>query len=157
MRDHNDGVALVRKLRKQSHDFNPGFRIQVPSRLIRQEDRRFVDQCARNRHALALAARKLVRLVVDAVTKPDAVQRVQSNFAPLFRADPRIDQRQLDIVQGIGARQQIERLKNEADLPISNLGQLIIVHLAHVRAVELVTSGAGRIQAADQVHQRGFA
>src|SRR5208282_2908559 len=35
--------------------------------------------------------------------------------------------------------------------------QLIVVHLADQNAVEFILSGRGRVEAADQVHQGGFA
>lgn len=42
-----------------------GFRIQRRSRLIEQDDRRILDQCARDRDTLALAARKLHPVLAD--------------------------------------------------------------------------------------------
>ena len=68
-----------------------------------------------------------------------------------------IDQRQLDVVQRGGARQQVEGLEDEADLLVADARQLVVVQLADQLAVEPVAALGGRVQAADQVHQRGLA
>ena len=56
VRDENDGVAALIEIFEQGHDFFAGFGIEVPGRFVRQDDRRIVDQRARDRDALALAA-----------------------------------------------------------------------------------------------------
>jgi hypothetical protein len=48
-------------------------------------------------------------------------------------------------------------LEDEPDLAIANRGQLVAVHLRDILAVEFVASGARRIEAAEHVHQSGFA
>ena len=68
-----------------------------------------------------------------------------------------VDQRQLDVVQRGGAGQQIEGLEDEADLLVADARQLVVVQLADQLAVEPVLALGGRIEAADQVHQRGLA
>ena len=60
-------------------------------------------------------------------------------------------------MQRRSACQQIEGLKDKADFPIANLGQLIVVHLADIDPIQLVTAGAGRIETSQQVHQSRFA
>ncbi len=52
------------------------------------------------------------------------------------------------------ARQKIEGLEDEADFLVANARQFIVVELAHQLAVEPVFALGGRIEAADQVHQR---
>jgi hypothetical protein len=77
--------------------------------------------------------------------------------AALRRRNAGINQGQFDIAQRIGARQQIESLKNKTDFAVADFGQLIVVHLADLAAVEFVSAGGRRVQAAEQVHQGGFA
>ena len=57
VRYQNDRVAFPVKALEQSHNFHTGRRIQVSGGLIRQQNRRVVHQCSRNRHALPLTAR----------------------------------------------------------------------------------------------------
>ena len=54
------------------------------------------------------------------------------------------------------ARQQIESLKDEADFPVADGGEFVVIELADQAAREPVIAARGRIEAADQVHQRGF-
>jgi hypothetical protein len=49
--------------------------IEVPRRLVGEQDRRLGDQRPRDRHALLLAARQLGRLVVAPLGKADAVEQ----------------------------------------------------------------------------------
>ena len=148
--------ALDRCL-EELHDLRAGLGVEVAGRLVGQEDGGPVDQRARDGHALALAAGQFVGPVMHAVGQPHFGQRVERRSPPLFRGHAGIDQRQLDVAQGGGPRQQVEGLEDEADLPVADLGELVVVHLADVDAVELVLARGGRVQAADQVHQGGLA
>ena len=65
-----------------------------------------------------------------------------------------VNQRQFDIVQRRRARQQIKSLKDEANFLITNAGQLVIVHLGNVFAVQPVFALRWRIETADQIHER---
>ena len=49
-----------------------------------------VDERARDRHALLLAARELVRVVVRRSPRPDALERLRRPRAPLARRTPRV-------------------------------------------------------------------
>src|ERR1051325_2868541 len=157
VRDDDEGVALFRQFIKKGHDFRAGFGIEVACRLVGQEDGGIVDQRAGDGNALALAAGKFVGFVMDAVGQPDAGERVEGDLPAAIGRQAGIDQRELDIAQRVRARQQVERLKDEADFLIANLGEVVVIHLADLNAVEFVLAGSGRIQAADQVHQGGFA
>ena len=72
----------------------------------------------------------------------------------LFRRNAGVDQRQLDVVQGGGAGQQVEGLEDEADFLVADAGQFVVVQFADQLTVQPVVALAGRIEAADQVHQR---
>ena len=54
---------------------------------------------------------------------------------------PRVDQRQLDVLERRGARQQVEALEHEADDAVAHLGELDAAEVRDVAAVEAV---AGR-------------
>src|SRR5207245_8475277 len=106
-----------------------------------------VYQCARNRDALALPAGKLVWFVMQSVAESHVLQHACGALPPRFRVDPRIDQRELDVSQTIGARQKIKRLKNKSDLAVTNRRQFIVVHRGNVATVEFVASRSRRIEA----------
>ena len=67
-----------------------------------------------------------------------------------------VEQGQLDIFQRRSAREQIETLKNEAELPIANVGQLVAVEARNIDAIEQVAAARRAIEAAEHIHQRGF-
>src|SRR5436190_489470 len=61
--EHDSQSLLIQRL-QDTHDLHTGVTIQVPRRLIRQQQRRPIDQRARNSHALLLTPREFSRLVV---------------------------------------------------------------------------------------------
>ena len=68
-----------------------------------------------------------------------------------------VDERQLDVVQGSGAGEQVEGLEDEADFLVADAGELVVVQFADQLAVEPVLALGRRVEAADEVHERGFA
>ena len=73
-------VLPAMQLIEQRHDLIAGLRVQVAGRLVGQDDRRPVDERARNGNALPLTAGKLVRLMVHALFE---VHRAQGRFRAL--------------------------------------------------------------------------
>src|SRR5450432_398275 len=71
--------------------------------------------------------------------------------------DSRIGQRELDVLDGRRARQEIEALEHEPDLLAAQLRPLVPRERAGVHAIQHVTTGGGPIQAADHVHEGRFA
>src|SRR5437660_12616406 len=59
MRDHDDGIALRMQAVHERHDLVASLGVQVAGGLIGQDDRRIVDESARNGHTLALTAGEL--------------------------------------------------------------------------------------------------
>jgi hypothetical protein len=56
MRHHEKRVTLRGKVPEQLENLFPGAGIEIPGRFIREDDRRFIDERAGDRHALTLAA-----------------------------------------------------------------------------------------------------
>ena len=48
-------------------------------------------------------------------------------------------------------------MKDEPDLLVADVGQLVAVELRNVNAVEKIFSARGPVEAAERVHHRGFA
>ena len=101
VRDQNDGVAALIQIFEQRHDFFAGFGIEVAGRFVGQNDRRIVHQRARDRDALTLTAGQFVRLVMNAIAQANIVQRLRRAFLARFGIDAGVNQRQLDIAQGL--------------------------------------------------------
>ena len=71
MGDEDDRVAGLIQTLEERHDLDACPRIQIAGRLVGQEDRRIVDEGARDRHTLPLAAGQLVGPVALAVREFD--------------------------------------------------------------------------------------
>ena len=109
------------------HDLEAGPRVERAGRLVGQDDPRVVHQRPRDRHALLLPAGELARLVVLASGQADRAQRLQRPLAALAAGVVGVQQRQLDVLRRAGARQQVELLEDEPDLPVADLRQLVAV------------------------------
>ena len=68
-----------------------------------------------------------------------------------------VEQRQLDVVERRGARQQVETLEDEADLAVAHDRELIAGHPRDIFAVEDVTAARRAIETAEDVHERRLA
>ena len=84
--EHGDAALVVQPL-EDAHDLDAGARVEVAGRLVGEDDRRLVDQRARDRDALLLAARQLVRDVVIALAEADGVERGQRALVTLGGLD----------------------------------------------------------------------
>ena len=104
-----------------------GGRVQVAGGLVGQDERRAVhERPPRNGHALDLPARQLVALAL--VELLGQGHRLQGRARPRGTFGNRaggVEQRQHDVAQHGGARQQVERLEHEAYARGAHLGQLI--------------------------------
>ena len=148
--------GLVEAL-EQRHDFVSGDGVEGAGGFVGQQQRRMVDQGAGDGDALALASGELAGLVIHARLEVDGAQGGLGVLFAVLAIHAGVDERQLDVVQRAGAGQQVEGLEHEADFLVADAGELVVVHFADQVAVEVVQAGGGRIQAADQVHQRGLA
>src|SRR5947207_1567210 len=68
-----------------------------------------------------------------------------------------VDQRHLDVVQGAGPGDEVERLEDEPDLDVADRRQLVVVQVPDVHPVQQVEARCGQVEAADDVHQRALA
>jgi hypothetical protein len=68
-------MPLRPELLEQRHDLEAGARVEVAGRLVGEDQARLGHERARDRDALLLAARELVRRVVEAPGEADALER----------------------------------------------------------------------------------
>ena len=100
----------------QRQDVGAGLRVEVAGRLVGQQDRRIHGQRARDRDALALAARELVGKMIQARAQLHQVEQLARPIVDLLARPAAQMQRQRDVLDARQARQQIEELKDEAEL-----------------------------------------
>ena len=86
-------------------------------------------------------------IVVVALAEADGLQRLHRALVPLgglHLAAAVVEQRQLDVVERRRAREQVEALEHEPDLPVADHRELVLRHPRHVLAVEDVLPLVGR-------------
>jgi dTDP-glucose 4,6-dehydratase len=158
VRDDDAGHAeTLARLLDQIVDPAAGDRVQAAGRLVVDDDIRLHDHGARQRDALAHAARKLAGEAILGALEPQDGQLLQHALADLLGAQPRVlSQRKRHVVHH---RQRVEQrgvLKHHAELlahgvhrPLAERHDVLTVH---------VDRAAGRLVEADQQPQeRGLA
>src|SRR5690242_19039840 len=153
----HDGEARAVEPLEQRQDLHAGARVEVAGGLVGQDHRRIVDECARDGHALLLAARELAGVMVLTLGQPHVGQPLARPPAPLAHGHAAVEQGQLDVLQRARARQQVELLEDEADLGIADPGQLVTAEARHVVAAQPVAAARRRVETAEQVHERRLA
>jgi hypothetical protein len=76
--------------------------------------------------------------MADAVPQFHFRQRRPRALEPILRLHAGIHQRQFDVVQRRRTRKQVEGLEDETDFFVADAGQLVVVHLADLFAVQQV-------------------
>src|SRR6266404_3040822 len=90
--DEHNGVTVFVKFLEQLHDVVTGSSIKCTCGLVSEQNRRMINQSARDRYALALAAGKLVGPVRHAVSEIDRTKRLFSHFLSPGSGNPTVDQ-----------------------------------------------------------------
>jgi hypothetical protein len=114
-------------------------------------------QGARNGHALALPARELAGQVGGLVSQAHGLEQFFNALAPQVARHPGQHQRVFDVLERVEHGQQVEVLKNEAQVSGPEIRQLIARHLLNPLARHHDLTLVGAVNAADQVQQSGFA
>jgi N-methylhydantoinase A len=130
--------------------------VQITGRLIRQQDRRINGERASNGAALAFAAGKLVGQMVEARAKANQVEQFFRSLVNLLRRPASQVQGNRAVLQASQRRQQVEELKDEPDFVAAQARQFIVGEPAQPAAIDLDFSRCGRIEAANEIQQRGF-
>ncbi len=95
--------------------------------------------------------------MIEAVAHSHRAQRPLGAPAALRAPQPGVGERQLDVDERARARHEVEALKHEADLAVAQVGEIVLVHVADVHAVDQIATARGYVQAAEDVHQRALA
>src|ERR1700678_165469 len=130
------------QLLEQIHDTARHLRVEIAGRLVRQQQPRRTRERAGDGHALLLSARELRGVVTRPGRQADAFQGLLYSPPPLRSVESAIAQRYVDIVLHVQIGNQIEGLKNEADLLVAQPRALVVVQAANIGAVELIFAAA---------------
>ena len=155
---HNNSDATLIQLLKNCHDLDTRSAVEISRRFVREQHFGIIDQCAGDRDALLLAARKLTRMMIFTATKSDRRKDAVGLFAKLriCQALRAIKQRQLDVLPRRCARQEIKILEDEAEFAIANIGEPITIKVRNIGAIQNVMTRGRSIETTEKIHQRGF-
>ena len=118
VRDHQHGDAVVHvEAPQQVHDLAAALGVEVAGGLVGQQHGRLGDDGAGDRHALLLSARQFGRRVVLPALEADGLQRLGRCGVACGGRLAAVEQRQLHVLLRRGARQQVEALEHEAEVP----------------------------------------
>ena len=153
VRDHEGGAALHHLVERGLH-LALGCGVERARRLVEDQDRRILQQRARDREALALAAGERAAALADGASKPSGWRSMNSSACARAQASriSSIGRVRLADAQVLGDRavEQQRFLIDHADV-VAQRGEL---ERADVHAVDL--DGAGlRIEGAMQQRERG--
>ena len=157
MGDDDDRAPVRVQFRQDGQHFLAAAAVQGAGRLVRQDDAGVVHQRAGDGHALLLAARQGRRAVVQPRAHAQPVQKRCCPRAARECGLAPVDGGDFDVAKRGQFRQQVIPLEDEAKAFAPQRRQLGIVQRADVLARETVGAGAGPVQAAQDVHQRGLA
>src|SRR5713226_10703090 len=118
--------------------------------------RALVDQRARDRNPLLLAARKLIGVAPLTPLQSNLGQQFVRAF-PRLRRPARIEKRQLNIFQGAGAGKQIETLEDETDAAASNQCERGFFQQADIHSAQQVVAAGRFVETPEDIHEGGLA
>ncbi|MPL92315.1 hypothetical protein SDC9_38413 [bioreactor metagenome] len=155
--DDDHRVALGVQIEQQRDQLGRAFGVERAGRLVGQDHLAAVDQRTRHRDPLLLAARKLVRPVIEPGAKAKLGQQLGRPRAPAGPALARIDRRHLDIADRIEIAEQLIALEDEAEMLAPQPGERVGVEHADILAGKAVAAGTRPVETAQNVHQRRLA
>src|SRR5712692_4464811 len=120
VRNHADGGAVAVQVAQQLHHCFTVFRVQVSRRLVSHQDERIADQRAGHSDTLLLTSGELRRIVAQAMGHANALERVLHFLLALTGAGAAIGEWELHVFVHGEIADQVEGLKDEADLAIAN-------------------------------------
>ena len=133
----------------------PGRAVEVPGRLVGEQERRIVRERARDRDALLFSARQLRRVVMAAFREPDLLEERRRSGPGA--AHPGNLHRNEHVLERRQRRQQVEELEDESDSPPAQPCERILVERRDVDAVDRNLSRRRGVEAGDEAEQRGLA
>src|SRR6267154_2373934 len=157
VRDHANGGAIAMQVAQQFHHGFAVLGVQVSGRLVSHQNERIANQRARHSDTLLLTSRKLRRIVAQAMSHADALERVLHFLLALAGASAAISQRQLHIFVHGEVADQVEGLKDESNLTIANARALADGEFADRLAIQLIIAIGRRVEQSKNGKQRRLA
>ena len=155
--DEDDGVAFGVQFAEDFHDFFAAVAVKRASGFVGEDDLSAVHERTGDGDALLLAAGELAGFVLGAFAEAKAGEQRFGAFFPRFAVRTGIDGRDSDVFPGFEVGEQVVALEDEADVFASECGAFLRAEVGGVFAVDVILASAGAVEAAEDVHQGGFA
>src|ERR687895_436071 len=156
VRDHHDRLPeLVHRLAQHPQHLLARLRVEVAGGLVGEYHGRLRYQRPGHRHALLLAAGQLGRAVREAVGQPNRLHEAPQPLGVGPLAGDR--EREHDVLLRREDRQEVEELEDEAELVAAQPGQVAVVQLGDLDAVEDDRAARRAVESGEDVHQRRLA
>src|SRR5919204_2490292 len=126
MGDDGDGCTVRVQLVKDAQHLLARVRVEVPGRLVREDDGGPGNDGPSDRHPLALAAGQLIWPVPQPLSKPDALQRRSGQLAPCYRGHAAVEQPVGHVLERAQRLKQEELLENKTNRLGSYAGDLAV-------------------------------
>src|SRR6202022_2697911 len=101
-----------------------------------------------------LPAGQLVRIVPRAMSESDLLENGADTLRDLLARCLRQSEGKGDVLECVQRRNQIEELKDEAELRAGRSGQLRFRHRGCLAILEVHATGGGPVDGADEIQQR---
>src|SRR5947208_7217640 len=132
-------------------------RIEIAGLLVRDQERRPMNQCARDRGPLLFAAAELMDKMIGAFAQPDEFDQSVRALLAFRRRDALEEKRQRYVLAHVHRRQRIEELKDEADLLPPEIRQGSVIRFVQREITDKHCDGSRTIQARQQMNPRALA
>ncbi len=139
------------KFADRCEDRLPRSMIQVARRFVRQQERGIADQSPGDCHPLLLATGKLSNLMMKPMPKLKPLQHPLCRIFDLVAGFASNQPGHYRVFQGRELRQQMMKLKDKTNVPISKPGQLLRSPIKNILVVKENASPCRRIQTTQKV------
>src|ERR1041384_809580 len=125
VRHLNDRGAFVIETLEQIHDLFALRRMKIARRLVRENQTRISDYCARDADQLWLSTGKLGRIEILLTDDLKSIERVADDRLAILPTHVSIRERQLEILEHRLIVEQVVTLKDEADVFVPQFSALL--------------------------------
>src|SRR5947209_3502584 len=152
--DLDDGRARVVELLEQLHDLAPLAGVEIPRRLVGEEELRVVYDCAGDGDELLLAAGELVWEEVFLADYLEAVERVGDERLRFGALHVAVGERHFEILSHGETVYEVVALEDEADVVLVERGALSGLHLVDGLLHEKIFAAPRAVEEAEYGEQR---
>src|ERR1700691_5241623 len=128
MRHLNDRRTLLIQVAEQFHDFLGLRRMEISGRLIREQQRRFMNDRPRDPDQLLLSAGELAGIEIFLRNYLKAIKRVSDKALPLLARNVFVGEWEIDIFRYRKIVEQMVTLKDHADILLGQLRAFFPLH-----------------------------